>query len=120
MSKTSEGASLLGRLGSVALLLMTAACGPPPPPPFYASDASRVLQLGMPEPAVSRAIGRLPDSTGMTTCGLLTLQPYPCKTLSYTDSEYGRGLYGLPQTLYVQLSFDQSAGEWRVAGWNVI
>ncbi len=108
------------RLGALLLLTMVAACGPPAPPPFYASNASRVLQLGMPEPAVSRAIGRLPDSTGMTTCGLLTLQPYPCKTLSYTDSEYGRGLYGLPQTLYVQLSFDQGAGEWRVAGWNVL
>lgn len=107
------------RLAAVLLLATAAACAPSPPP-FYAGDASRVLQLGMPEPAVSRAIGRLPDGTAMTTCGLLTLQPFQCKTLSYTDSEYGRGIYGLPQTLYVQLSFDQGAGEWRVAGWNVM
>ena len=109
------------RLSSVlSLLMLLMACGPPPPPPFYASDASRLLQLGMPEATVSRAIGHLPDSTGMTTCGLLTLQPFSCKTLSFTDSQYGRGLYGLPQTLYVQLSFDQSGGVWRVAGWNVM
>jgi hypothetical protein len=104
-------------LGSMMLLT---GCAFASPPPFYASDASRLLQPGMEEVDVAKALGHLPDSTSMTTCGILTLRPFPCKTLSYTDSQYGRGLYGLPQTLYVQMSYDQSAGSWRVSGWNVI
>jgi hypothetical protein len=92
------------RLTSVlgAMMLLTG-CGFGSPPPFYASDASRRLQSGMSEVDVATALGQLPDSTGMTTCGILMLRPFPCKTLIYADSRYGRGLYGLPQTLYVEM-----------------
>jgi hypothetical protein len=71
-------------------------------------EQSLLLKTGMSELEVTKLLG-LPSKAEVGRCGENTPTPWTCKTWTYGSAPF----YAL------QAFFRETAGEWRLASWNV-
>jgi hypothetical protein len=71
-------------------------------------EQSLLLKIGMSEQEVARLLGP-PSKAEVGQCGENTPRPWTCKTWTYGSAPF----YAL------EAFFQENAGEWRLASWNV-